>query len=436
MRKLSLFYLFLFMSIYMLCFFHISYAATEAEMRKKINDASSQIEKINQEIAKYQNMINITGAQKVTLANTIKELTLTRNKLLAEKQKTEKQIQATGVIIESLSNNIVDKQKTIDMSKSSIAKLLYKEYQSGKRTTLEIILSSENFNEAGFDYYVADTIGTKLGESIKNITEARDDLIVSKTKKEIEEKNLKLLKNTLVQKQKTIEIAKTEKDKLLKETKNKESEYQKLLAEQQKKRDAFEKDLRDYESQLKFILNPKLLPGSGVLAWPLDSVFITQMFGKTSASKRLYVSGSHSGVDFRASLGTPVKSMGDGTVIGVGNTDEYCKGASFGKWVFIRYNNGLSSTYGHLSLIDVTAGQKVSTGDVVGYSGNTGHSTGPHLHVTVYASQGADVKTVPSLSCSGKTFIMPIAPTSAYLDPLLYLPPTTNKMYKGDNPKD
>ena len=434
----SLFYFSVCISTFVLVFSSVAYAATEAEMKNKINDTNSQIEKINQEIIRYQNMINTTGAQKTTLSNTIKELTLTRDKLVIEKQKTEKQIQATGMVIGNLSSNIIDKQKSIDMSKNSIAALLYKEYQNEKRTTLEVILSSEDFSTAGMEYYATTTLGKKLSASVKEISDTRDELINSKNKKEIEEKNLKLLKNTLVQKQKTIEVAKIEKDNLLKETKNKEAEYQKLLAEQQKKRDAFEKDLRDYESQLKFILNPKLLPsnGSSVLAWPLDDIFITQMFGKTSASKRLYVSGSHSGVDLRASLGTPVKSMGDGTVIGVGNTDDYCKGASFGKWVFIRYNNGLSSTYGHLSVIDAKAGQEVSTGDVVGYSGNTGHSTGPHLHVTVYASQGADVKTLPSLSCSGTTFIMPVAPTSAYLDPLLYLPPTTSKMYKSDNRKD
>ncbi|MCX6756152.1 MAG: peptidoglycan DD-metalloendopeptidase family protein, partial [Candidatus Nomurabacteria bacterium] len=376
-NRSSLFYLFAFISTLVLVFSSIAYAATEVEMKNKINETNSQIEKINQEITRYQNMINTTGAQKTTLSNTIKELTLTRDKLLIEKQKTEKQIQATSMVIGGLSTNIMDKQKNIDMSKNSIATLLYKEYQNEKRTTLEVVLSSEDFSDAGLDYYAATTLGKKLSSSIKVISDTRDELIASKTKKEIEEKNLQILKNTLIQKQKTIEIAKIEKDNLLKETKNKEAEYQKLLAEQQKKRDAFEKDLRDYESQLKFILNPKLLPGSGVLSWPLDSVFITQMFGKTTASRRLYVSGSHSGVDLRASLGTRVMSMGDGTVIGVGNTDDYCKGASFGKWVFIRYNNGLSSTYGHLSVIDAKAGQKVSTGDVVGYSGNTGHSTGP-----------------------------------------------------------
>ncbi len=71
--------------------------------------------------------------------------------------------------------------------------------------------------------------------------------------------------------------------------------------------------------------------------------------------------------------------MADGVVGGVGDTDVQCKGASFGKFVFIKYNNGLASTFGHLSLIKASKGQVVSRGDVVGYSGSTGYSTGTYL---------------------------------------------------------
>jgi murein DD-endopeptidase MepM/ murein hydrolase activator NlpD len=190
--------------------------------------------------------------------------------------------------------------------------------------------------------------------------------------------------------------------------------------------------LSKYEDQLKFILNPKSLPDAkhGILSWPLSSVVITQLFGVTSTSGRLYRSGSHSGVDFRATIGTKVMSMGTGTVIGTGDTDLYCKGASFGKWVFIKYDNGLSSTYGHLSSIIASTGDQVKAGTVVALSGNTGHTTGPHLHITVYASEGASVQSVPSLSCNGKNFIMPIAASSSYLDPMIYLATATKSMYK------
>ena len=114
--------------------------------------------------------------------------------------------------------------------------------------------------------------------------------------------------------------------------------------------------------------------------------------------------------------------MADGVVLGTGNTDLTCRGASFGKFVFIKYDNGLSSTFGHLSLIKVNEGDKVARGQVVGYSGSTGHATGPHLHVSLYASEAVKMDSKPSAACGGRVYRLPVAPINAYLDAMYYLP--------------
>lgn len=82
----------------------------------------------------------------------------------------------------------------------------------------------------------------------------------------------------------------------------------------------------------------------------------------------------HAGVDFRGPVGSPVKSTAPGVVIKAGWNGGY------GKLVEVRHENGVTSRYAHLSIILVRAGQKVEAGDILGKLGNTGRSTGPHLH--------------------------------------------------------
>ena len=407
-------------------------ALTASEVRAQMDDTNSQIDQINKEIKALSNQIAQTGEEKNTLANAIKELTLTRNKLLKEKEQIQKKITVTGLVIQNISSDIQSKEEIIRTSKESLSKSIRDLAQSDNLLLVERLLSVNNFSNFSREYNNILSINEKVKDNIRLLLNKKTELVTTKTQKETEKGKLDALKKDLILKEQVVSATKKEKDSLLVVTKNKETEYQKMLAEQIKKRDAFEKDLAKYEDQLKFILNPKLLPkeGSEVLSWPLDYVYITQLFGITSASKRLYTSGSHSGVDFRAAIGTSVKSVANGTVVGTGDTDIYCKGASFGKWILIKYDNGLSTAYGHLSVISVKKGDKVETGDIIALSGNTGHTTGPHLHLTVYASDGVKVDKVPSVSCSGKTFIMPIAASTSYLDPMLYLPKATASMIK------
>ncbi len=258
-------------------------------------------------------------------------------------------------------------------------------------------------------------------EHIDNLSTVKDKLFVEKNSREEAKKKLEELQSTLAGQERVVKSTQNDTQSILKETKNSESGYKSLLAANEKRRKDFEDELRAYESELKYILDPSSIPksGSAPFSWPLKDVFVTQFFGKTSASGRLYASGSHSGVDFRASIGTPVLAMADGVVEGAGDTDLACKRASFGKWIFIRYDNGLASTYGHLSAVSLQAGQRVSRGQVVAYSGNTGYSTGPHLHVTVYAADAVEVATKPSISCRGAILTQPLAAINAYFDPML-----------------
>jgi len=82
----------------------------------------------------------------------------------------------------------------------------------------------------------------------------------------------------------------------------------------------------------------------------------------------------HTGLDFRAAIGDPVRATANGRVVSAGWSGGY------GRMVEIDHGNGLSTRYGHLSEIDVKVGEIVKIGQVVGAVGSTGRSTGPHLH--------------------------------------------------------
>ncbi|MGI5972050.1 MAG: M23 family metallopeptidase, partial [Oscillospiraceae bacterium] len=89
----------------------------------------------------------------------------------------------------------------------------------------------------------------------------------------------------------------------------------------------------------------------------------------------------HTGVDIGASYGAKILAADDGTVITAG----YNSGG-YGNYVVISHGNGLTTLYGHMSSYAVSNGQNVSKGDVIGYVGSTGRSTGPHLHFEVRQS--------------------------------------------------
>ncbi|MFA7088388.1 MAG: peptidoglycan DD-metalloendopeptidase family protein, partial [Patescibacteria group bacterium] len=86
------------------------------------------------------------------------------------------------------------------------------------------------------------------------------------------------------------------------------------------------------------------------------------------------VSTGHRAIDYAAPSGTPIRSVGDGTITMAGWN------GSYGYMVSVRHNGTYSTNYAHMSKMAVKKGAKVKQGDIIGYVGSTGFSTGPHLH--------------------------------------------------------
>jgi len=120
---------------------------------------------------------------------------------------------------------------------------------------------------------------------------------------------------------------------------------------------------------------PMTAPSAAGLIWPVSGV-VTSGFGGRSSPGGIG-STNHEGIDIAVPEGTPVRAAKSGTVIMASYNGGY------GNYTCIDHGSGLSTCYAHQSSFAVSAGQRVSQGQVIGYSGNTGSSTGPHLHFEV-----------------------------------------------------
>ncbi|KUL52314.1 peptidase [Streptomyces sp. NRRL F-4489] len=129
---------------------------------------------------------------------------------------------------------------------------------------------------------------------------------------------------------------------------------------------------------------------------PVDGSYVSTPY---KASSGLWSSGSHTGIDFHAAYGTPVHAVGAGTVVEAG------WGGAYGNNVVIKMNDGTYTQYGHLSSIGVTVGQTVMPGDQIALSGNTGNTTGPHLHFEARTGPdyGSDIDPIAYLRAHGVT---------------------------------
>lgn len=401
-------------------------AATTAELENTISDKQAQIKQLDIEIANYQKKISQTGSQKASLNKELAILELSRKKLQSDIAVTQNKIFITDKNIQNLAQGIRTTAERIDDNQRSLSEALRLINNEEQSSLPEFLVSGESTSELWDNLGRYQSLGQKVDQLIGTLRQDKQTLEGNKTQKEVEKKSLTNLQNQLTDQKIITEQTKQTKNTLLVETKNKESVYQQLLAEKKKKRQQVESEILAAEAALRYTATPGQLPkaGAGVLAWPIAKVIITQGFGNTDFAKSnqgIYNGKGHNGIDLGTAIGTSLKSASDGVIMGTGDTDVTCKGASYGKWILIGYDNGLASLYGHLSSIKVSEGQRVSSGQLVGYTGNTGYSTGPHLHFSVIAKEAVQVGSLKSKVPGCGTYRLPLAAFSAYLNPLNYL---------------
>lgn len=395
-------------------------------LKNSIQNQTALIKQLETEIAQYQKDLSVVSTQKQSLSSAISEIDTSRKKAQASIALTREKITRAENNIQELERQIGVHNTKIDKDTEAVKAALRFVNQEDTSSMIEMLLRSSSLSQSWEQVDRTVQVQNSIGDHIDYLKKERDTISVLKGSHEVQKKELSEQQKEYIANKESLDVVKQEKARLLAQTKNQESQFQKILKAKIAAKKDFEQQLRDYESQLKFVLDKSKLPpvGKGVLSWPLDKISISQKFGSTDFSRSgAYNGQGHNGVDFKASIGTPVKAALNGVVEGTGNTDMYPSCYSYGKWVMIRHPNNLTTLYGHFSNIGVQVGQQVTTGQVIGYSGNTGYSTGPHLHFTLFASDAVKIVKMatvrPSSPC--REAAIPVSAWNGYLNPLDYL---------------
>lgn len=417
-------------TLFLFASFSTLHALTVDELKQQISTKQKEKAALDAENLRLQAQIDQTNKQAKTLQGDVKVLDTTQKKLQNDIKVTQNKIKTTELSIQKLSLEINSTANKIEKNKNAMGEALRALNRTDEETIIQSFLQYKNLSEVWNGIETIRQFQNSMKQKTDELLNLNNDLKDKKDESEENKKDLTDLTSELGDRKKIVDLNKQVKVTSLAVTKEQESAYRKKLAENIERGKQFEQELFQFESQLKAQIDISKIPveQGGVLGWPVDIVRITQRFGKTVDAKRLYVSGTHNGVDFGIPVGTQVKSVSAGIVKGYGNTDDEVGCYSYGRWLLIEHPNGLSSMYAHLSAVKVSVGQNIARGEVIGYSGGqpgmsgSGYSTGPHLHLGLFASEGVTIqKYTQSKFC--KQVSIPVAEgLNAYLDPLGYLP--------------
>ncbi len=395
-------------------------AISYQELQKQIDEKKNQINQLIQQAEVYNIELEKLQSTSKSLSNELKIIQNNLNNVNYKIRINEIQIEKINLELEQLGMNITNTSNEIIIKKEFLAQTLKNLYEKSRELDpVIIVLKNIKISEALSELNNIQNISINLKITLDELENLKTNLLdqqESTNKKKVE---LERVRNELNNQKRIVLTLQDEKTTLLNKTKNQEKNYQTLLDNIEKQRAEIELEISRLEEALKAQIDPSLLPSAraGLLLWPVSNPIITQGFGVTSASKYFYNIGryktpTHNGIDLKANIGTPIYAAEDGEVVAVGNQDLYCYKGAYGKFVVIRHYNNLTTLYAHLSLQTVKKGDIVKRGQIIGYSGNSGFATGPHLHFTVYFSP--TFQMTQSASCGP----MPIG---APVNPLPYL---------------
>lgn len=378
---------------------------TTVSAEDSISDLEQQLQQLEQENQKYQKILDDTKSD-------IAEKEEYKSALVSKVQVLDEKIAVTREKISSLNDDIKEKQDAYDKGLSEVedqfdalANRLRILYMSGNATDLEIIFGAKDFSDLIDKMELVKSLANSDKELISEIQTKLDELSTKKKSLEADKKDLETQQASLKSDQDEFNKLISDNDEILKNLYASNSKAQNSLESAALKSDEIEAKISQYYAAQKAAAehaaqasqsssssgssssgsSSVIVPSGSGFAWPTPG--FVSLSSEWFEDREVY---NHGGIDIAGAgiMGTPVVAAADGTVVATNSscTHNWGKsyscgcGGGYGNYVMISHAGGKMTVYGHLTSLTVSSGQSVSRGQVIGYVGSTGNSTGPHLH--------------------------------------------------------
>lgn len=382
----------------------VNAAKSSSEIKSELKEIKEEKAKIDEEIEKIRGQLSANMEDMediVTQKNLIDQEVFL---LFSQMTNIEEQITAYSALI-------ADKQDQLDQAQDHLATLQEQNTarirameKNGRVSYWSVIFKANSFVDLLDRLRMIEEIAEADKRRLEEMSAAAEVVAQAKVSLEEEKEGLEVVRAELEVAQAELEVKRTEADKLLSELVAKGAEYEALVEKAEEEANALAQDILDKEAEYDaakdreyqewLAAQPKPTPpnvstGNGGtvgdpnyvngLTWlvPISYTHFTSPFGW-----RIHpVYGGwrfHYGVDLSAPTGTPIVASRAGKV----TTASY--DSSSGYHVYVNHGDGFVTRYLHMTHYIVSPGQYVNAGQVIGYCGSTGASTGPHLHFSVY----------------------------------------------------
>ena len=359
-----------------------------------LSDAQKEKENLEKQLEEAQGVIDGLKDSKADIQTKVKELDQQLTSISLEITNTQAQLEEKSAEITDTQSELEDAQADVASQAEAMSKRIQFMYEnSGKMSYLEAFFRSgsmtEFLNQAEYIRQISEYDRDMLqqyNDSVQTVADAKEQLEQQYT--ELEE-----LKAQVESQQQTVQalmdakedeldkvksditVAQSDADAVQAEIDAQNEIIAQIQAEEARKKAEEEKRRQEAEENGT---TPDTTPGDvyggGAFVWPCpSSTRVTSDYG-TRLSPTQGASSNHKGLDIGASYGASIVAAADGTVSYAGYNN------GMGNYVMISHAGGKMTVYGHLTSLTVSSGQSVSRGQVIGYVGSTGNSTGPHLH--------------------------------------------------------